>query len=191
ESYGYKLHEFKSQEEWLKVWRFSEWVKLVRPVNFASEVVVWDMVNRVAGSLDYLWYIKGGEYKVNGAKPIEIKEGFYVVDLKTGKVLDDDANVQVSKYREMLNILLDTGQLVFTHNGKTVSRVDGGIILHVNSSTRTGIQGVSTKVLENCNGDAHYFNNHLLPVWQRRNKDKQPKIFSMPTSIQLTDLIGE
>ncbi len=189
EKHDYRLHVIDNQEDWIRIWRFVQWVKVVNPIYIASEVIVYDEKNEVAGSLDYLFYIAPGKYMVNGAKPIELG-GFTVVDLKSGKILDDDQDIQISKYSSMLNGLVKSRDLTFD-NVKMPElknmQVTSACILHVQAQTKGGIQGVSTKIVgsEAIQSNTAYFDNNLLPVWRRRNANKQPKVFDMPIELSM------
>ena len=183
--YGSKLHIFDNQDDYYHVYKFVLWLREVNPICLGTELIVYDLDKGVAGSLDYLFFIKSGEYNISGAKPIWLREGFYVADLKTGKAVGDDAVLQVSKYSEALTGLLN--EEVYSFKGTEYDEmlsVDGGLVIHTNASTRTGIPGLSTKVIgqKEIGESCAYFDNHLLEVWKRTNTMK-PRVFDLPTAL--------
>lgn len=184
QQYQNHLHVFERQEEYYHIYKLKQMLDILKPIYIASEVVVWDDMNKVAGSLDYLWYIKEGEYQIN-SKMQYFEDGLYLTDLKTGKSVGE-AKTQIAKYRAMMNALMPDFYN-YEQEGLDLSWVKGGICVHTQASTRTGIAGLSVIQYspEELNQEADYFDNHLLPVWLKHNQDKQPKVFDLPTAIKL------
>ena len=69
------------------IYKLQKWHEIVNPEVKESEMIVYSKKNKDAGQLDKLMFIKGGDYEINGAKPLHIPEGLYVVDLKTVKTV--------------------------------------------------------------------------------------------------------
>lgn len=178
------------QDEMYDVWKLKKWVDVVNPEFIASElsvyrlkfqadivdenpVVTTDWLASDAGTLDNLVRIKGGKYDINGKKPLEIPEGVYVVDLKTGKSLDDGYNMQLAVYADCVEFL-------------DIEKVSGALILHTGSNLKSGIEGLST-VLRN----RDQIDNDLIDyesankLWQRNNSKSKPKVFEFPAQIKL------
>lgn len=184
--FGWKLWVFTRQSEWMSVVRFKQWLEVVKPILVDTERTVWDHENKVAGTMDYLFYIREGEYKINGATPLKLPAGYYVADLKTGKHIDDDAHVQVAKYAQMISRMIIAGDYAFSgENMPELKYVKEGLIIHTNANIKTGIEGLSTKYLpySETSESAAYFDSALFPVWKRKT-DAKPRIFNVPTAIR-------
>ena len=98
-----------------------------------------------------------------------MKKGFYVVDLKSGKNIDDDHYLQVSAYAKALKI----------------KGLMGALIIHTNASTKSGIEGLQTYYrtnLELKNDFKNFLNAHEL--WKRKFASMKPKQIEVPTKIK-------
>lgn len=159
------------QEEYYDVLKVNQWLEIVKPEIIYSERNVCSYDYRDAGTLDYLFYIKDGEYPVNGAKPLYIPEGFYVADLKTGNQVDGDAHMQTAAYAKCLE---ETEGIY----------VDGTIILHTNAKKKSGIEGLATLLRSREQMEVDYEDyRHAARLWERKNANLKPKVFEMPTML--------
>ncbi len=159
-----------NQDEMLQVYKFLKWMELVNPEILEIEKIIYNEKYEYAGTLDYLIEIKkDGEYEVSGAKKLKLKKGFYVVDLKSGKNIDDDHYLQVSAYVNALKI----------------KGLMGALIIHTNASTKSGIEGLQTYYrtnLELKNDFKSFVNAHQL--WKRKFASIKPKEIEIPTKIK-------
>lgn len=161
-----------NQGEMYDIYKLQKWHEIVKPESKASELIVYSKKNKDAGQLDKLMYIPGGEYEIAGAKPLKIEEGLYVVDLKTGKTVSEDAFLQISAYASC-------------YMEMTGITINGGLVIHTGSTTKKGIAGLSTKLrtMEEMKVDyAHY--RAVAQVYDM-TESKSPKIFEFPTLIKL------
>jgi len=162
----------KYQDEALQINKLMKFLEIVKPEILASEVTVYSDSQRYAGTVDAVMKIKGGKYPVNGRVPLEIKGGVWIVDLKTGKSLDDNAFMQMAAYAG-------------AHVELGGAEVAGTMVLHTGSSNRAGIEGLGVSVrTDEMDQDFRDFQTaHQL--WLRKNKNVQPKAFEFPTLFTL------
>lgn len=163
-----------NQETWLQVVRFVQWWDAVQPKLIMNEQNLFSMDLRIAGTLDFLVEIKGGEYMINGSKKVALTDGIYIMDLKTGNQVDDNYFMQISAYTAML---------------PPEFKVTGGMIIHTNAATRSGIEGVATHVrsADQLKKDFNDFSS-VHTLWRRKNEVEKPKIMELPTSLTTTKL---
>lgn len=167
------IHE---QDEQVMLYRLSKWVEIVNPTFLLSEMIVYSLTHKEAGTLDNLIEVKEGTYQVNGKTPIKLKSGKYVLDLKTGNAVYDEGYMQIAAYIKMLE---EMGVC-------QPNEIVGSMILHPNSNTKTGIQGLSTYVREREEIEKDYEDYRSASIiWQRKNKDKQPDVYEFPAKLKL------
>lgn len=161
------------QQQHLEVYRFAKWVEEVKPQMVYSELKIASMQYEYAGTLDGIFDIKDGLYSVNGSKPIEIKEGRYLIDYKTGKEVDDNYFMQLSAY------------LKAYEEEDRDNEISGGIIIHTNAQTKGKIEGLKTVVRtrEELELDFQDF-LAVKKVFDRTNSIK-PKIIELPSILEL------
>lgn len=156
------------QDEMYDLHKLSRWLKAVNPEIRGSEIINYSIPNKDAGTLDNLFFIKEGDYLINGAKPLHLPEGLYVADLKTGKVVDDDAFMQTACYAKNIQ------EMGF---GDPI----GTLILHTGSAVRTAIEGLSTLYRSKEQMEQDYLDYRLAAaLWDRKNANAKPKIFEFP-----------
>lgn len=166
-----KVSIIEEQEEMHDIVKLSMFLERVKPVSLASEITVYSLINKDAGTMDNLLEIKEGEYMVSGSKPIFIKGGIYVADLKSGKTVDRSAFKQVACYA---NCVKEMG----------IADPVGAMILHTSAQTRTGIEGFSCIVRNKEQMDQDYKSYRLTAaLWEDENQDYSPKVFSLPTML--------
>lgn len=161
------LHD---QDELLQVFKWRRWKEETGAVIIENEKIVYSIDLGSAGTLDRVVGLMAGEYAVNGSKPIVIKEpGKYVLDLKSSKTIDDDYWLQTAAYQKM-------------YEENSGEKVDGRIIVHTNSTTKNGIEGLSTHLRNNdtLEDDFQAF-LHIKATWQRKFSGMKPKVFDMPS----------
>lgn len=167
---GQEVFILQDQEEMLHVVRFQEWIKRTNAKVVATDMIVYDLKNKEAGTLDFVFDIEAGAYDVNGSKLLKLEKGLYVGDLKSGNEVYDDANMQVAAYSKMYFI-----------NGEFPTNFKGAMIIHTGAKTKNGIPGLSTvmRSLEEINADYMDF-RHVAAVWNRGNKNAMPRILEFP-----------
>ena len=163
------------QDEWVDILKLRAWVDVVKPDIHYSETIVYSLAYEEAGTVDNVFYIKEGEYLINGKKPLKLEEGLYIADLKTGKGVYDEAFLQVSGY----------GQ-AFEEMG--LGTIVGALIIHTTAKTKTktGIVGLSTilRTKEQMTQDFQDY-RHVSELWKRKNPNISPKQLEMPTLIRM------
>jgi hypothetical protein len=162
------------QDEMIDIWKLQRWVEIVKPKFLGSEMTVYSLKNREAGTMDNLMEIQPGEYAINGKTPLKLDGGIYVLDLKTGNNVDDDAYMQTADYaycKEEMNPEI---------------KIAGTIILHTGSQVRTGIEGLATLVHNREEIDKDYQDfRHAAALWERKNASAKPKVFEFPSLLKL------
>lgn len=166
------------QEEYWMVYKFGLWLNALKPEILYNEMTVYDELFGCAGTLDLLMKIPEGHD--------DIEPGHYIVDLKTGKDVGDEAYMQVSAYAELLR------RTFIRENISLQDEVKGAIVLHLNAKTKTGIEGLATHLRnrEEMSDDLGVFMaTHL--VWKRKNMGGAPTVRELPALINLNVLTEE
>jgi hypothetical protein len=162
------------QDEMLDVWKLQRWVEIVKPKFLGAEMTVYSLKNREAGTLDNLMEIAEGEYQINGKTPVKLAGGVYVLDLKSGHSVDDDAYMQTADYGYMVEEM------------DADKKIAGTIILHSGSALKTGIEGLATLVHNREEMDKDYQDfRHAAALWERKNATAKPKVFEFPALLKL------
>lgn len=159
------------QDEYLELMKLVQFDELVKPEIVSSEQIVYSHKHKEAGTLDNLMRIKGGKYMVSGSKALEIPEGLYVTDLKTG-VFTEDAWLQLAAYAAMIKEMQGLD-------------VDGAIVLHTKSTNKGGIKGLSTKLRtkDELLNDYEDF-RAVSRLWERQNKNITAIDFQFPKAVR-------
>jgi len=162
------------QDEMLQVNKLAQLWDILKPEQVGAEVIVFSDKYREAGTADNIWKIKEGKYPINGRTPLFIPGGTYIVDLKSGKVVDDDAYMQTASY----------GNSYSEMNPKIA--VDGTLILHTGSSNKSGIMGLGVHLRnkEQLKQDFQDF-RAVSTVWERKHPNFQPNLFEFPALLTL------
>jgi hypothetical protein len=163
----------RDQDEMLQVWRFQQWMQAVQPRILGIEQVVYSEGMYAAGTVDYILQINEGKYQINGSKPLELKGGIYIADVKSGG-LYDSAYYQMAAYRKMYEMLNDC-------------ECAGCMVLHLNAKIRSGIPGMATVLrTEQYEEDLDTY-NRIAAVWEATNKNAHPRVFELPTLIMRSE----
>jgi len=166
-----KVSIIEEQEEMHDVVKLSMFLERVKPVSLASEITVYSLINRDAGTMDNLFEIKEGEYMVSGSKPIFIPGGIYVADLKSGKTVDRSAYKQCACYAACVREM-------------GIADPIGTMILHTSAQTRSGIEGFACIIRNKEQMEQDYKSYRLTAaLWEDENQDYHPKVFSLPTMV--------
>jgi len=160
------------QDEIIHIFKLNQFLDIVNPIIIANEFTAYSHKYREAGTIDNIMKIKEGEYAINGYTKVKLEEGLYVVDLKSGKNVYDEAYLQISSYAYML---------------KEMGIIDkygpfrGGLILHTQAKNKKGIQGFAGlyRSPKELNRDFADF-RHAASLWERKNADKKPITYEFP-----------
>ncbi len=171
--YQGKVAILEEQDEMYAVYKLLCWCNVVKPKFIVNELTVYSIPNRDAGTVDNVIDITGGSYMINGTKPLILPAGRYVLDLKTGVAVDDDADLQLAAY---WNCLVEMYGWEF----------QGSLVLHTGASTKGGIPGLATKYRNKEELAADYqIYRKTADVWTWKNANKFPKVFDFPSMITL------
>lgn len=163
------------QDEMWDILKLKKWLEVVKPAIVESEKIVYDLKNRDAGTADLILRIDEGEYQINGAKSLKLPGGFYVCDLKTGKVVDDDAYMQTSAYSAC-------------YSKMTSLEIVGTLILHTGSKNKSGIEGLSTHYRNQEQMAQDYQDyRHAAALWERKHAKDKPDVFEFPSLLTLKE----
>lgn len=173
EQYAGNIAVIKYQDEMWDIIKLKKWIEAVKPQIKACELTVYSLKNRDAGTADNVMYIEAGEYLINGSKPLNLPAGLYVVDLKSGKQIDDNAFLQTACYAKCLEEM-------------GYGEIQGTLVLHTGASTKKGIEGLATHYRTKEEMEQDYEDYRLAArLWERRNSEAKPTIFSFPALITL------
>ena len=156
------------QDEMYDLWKLQRWLEIVKPEIVGSEIITYSLENKDAGTADNLMRLNAGKYSINGSKPLELPEGLYVVDLKTGASVDESAFMQTACYANNIKEM-GLGECV------------GTLILHTGAKTRSAIEGLSTLYRSKEQMAEDYQTYRLASaLWERKNADAKPDLFEFP-----------
>jgi hypothetical protein len=162
------------QDEFYQLYKLKLWLDVIKPKILCSEMTVYSLENNDAGTLDLSVHITKGKYHVNGSKTLEIPEGQYIVDLKTGSMVSDEAYLQTAAYLKCAEEM-------------KIGKFEGTIILHTGSKNRGGIEGLGTILRLRDQVEDDYKQYRLAAkLWEWKHKDDQPKIFEMPSILSMS-----
>lgn len=168
------------QDEMFDLYKLQKWFNIVKPRVVAAEATCCSLKYRDAGTIDNVFEIAEGDYPINGAKPLRLAGGLYVVDLKSGNTVSDEAHLQTAAYANAWEEM---------ERGKVV----GTIIVHTSAKTKQGIRGLATLVRTDEEWRNEDFAEYRLAasLWEMRNKDKRPEIFEFPNIISQKEISHE
>jgi len=163
----------EDQFTFLQIIRYKRWLKAVQPKPVAMESMVYDVELESAGTLDRVYYIAEGDYLISGKNPIHLREGLYVVDIKSSSAIDEKYFHQIATYAKMFS-RMNSVEIV------------GGLIVHTNADLKTGIEGLKTYVRTPDQMEEDYQAYvDTYRVWKRNNPDKRPTVFDMPAILTM------
>lgn len=172
-SYSGKISILHTQDEMFEITKLERFYKIIQPEDMYSEMIIYDLENRDAGTLDNLFKIKAGEYPINGRIPIKLPEGYYIFDLKTGSYLGKEANMQVSVYAKCVEKM-------------GICKIIGALIGHTSAKTKIGIEGFAGIYLSKQQLEEEYLDyRNIAKLWEKMFGDSKPKIFEIPSLIAI------
>jgi len=161
------------QDEMLALIMLKKWLDTIKPEILFSERTVYSLENNDAGTLDLACVIKSGRYAVNGSRPLEIPEGKYICDLKTGNQVSDEADLQTAAYLKCAEEM-------------NLGKFAGTIILHTGSKNKGGIEGFATRLRMREEIEEDYKNYRLAAkLWEWKHKDDAPRLFEFPSLLKM------
>lgn len=171
-----KVVILRSFEEMADVNKLARQHQILKPSVLAVEETVYDLENNDAGTIDHVYWIEEGVYEgISGSKPLHLDAGFYIGDLKTGNVVDDNVWLQMAPYLVMYEL----------RHGVQMA---GALVTHTGSKTKRGIEGLMTivrgrqQLIESDYPDYR----HASSLWNRDHHDDQPETYEVPSLIKLT-----
>jgi len=169
----------QDQDEMWQVAKFKAWLDEVKPEIAAYDKTVYDIENNEAGTIDFIFKIETGFYDVAGSDPFPLEEGYYIVDLKSSKQLQDEHYLQIAAYTKMA-----ANQIV------NEDKIKGALIIHTNAlKTKKGIEGLTTKFsnMKKIEEDYKLYRN-VSTIWERINTNAHPKMIEFPSLITLKEI---
>jgi len=176
EQYDGLVEVVKYQDEMFQLVKLKTFLDVVKPKIVASETIVYSETFRDAGTVDNVMEIEEGVYAVNGREKLKLPKGLYIVDLKTGKTLDDNAYMQTAAYKN-----------AWEEMGK--GTIKGTLILHTGSTNKTGIPGLGVPYRDSreCQKDFEDFRN-VSSLWERKNAETRPTTFEFPSLLTIKEM---
>ncbi len=165
-----------SQEVAVQLYRYETLIKKIKPIIISAEQTVFNIEECYAGTTDQLWRFDEDFEYLQGRTKIEFVKGHYLVDIKTGR------NVNETSYFAQLSAYANA------ENYKHFD-IQGVIILHLNNSVKSGVEGVKMFVKDKSEIERYYkyflsvketflFNNDIEPILY-----EIPSVFDEPISI--------
>lgn len=181
-SEGIKEHEkqygeiavLRTQDEMLQVWKVKQQLDILKPEVVGVEMTVFDTEQMDAGTIDGIYRVKAGSYMISGSKPLVLKEGLYIYDLKTGSTVTDDVWLQLAPYMAM-------------YEKRTGSLVQGALVTHTSAKTKSGIAGLTTlyRSREDLVKNDYPDYRAASKLWMRDHANDQPRQYEFPSKITL------
>lgn len=173
-----KLVELNYQDEYIEFLRAKEFLDVVSPSKIVPEQTLYSVVHKFAGTGDILMYIKKGDtFDVNGAKPLTLERGWYIGDLKTGKTVSSTTKYQLSAYAVAVKEMYDI-------------EVNGSFVLHSNSKTKKGIEGLSVPFWNREETFSNFEDFKVIhKMYLISNPIPKPKLIEFPKSAKLSNKI--
>lgn len=154
------------QFTYISIQKIARWFEIVQPRVVKTEFVVWSPKYDFAGTVDLLVEIAGGTYEVNGAKPLELESGYYIVDFKTGRTVGAEARMQLGAYAAACE----------------KKGLKGGLIVHTQSQNRKGVEGLGTTLVANLREEFARF-RAVQTVWKMYQSANRPEPVELPLEI--------
>ncbi len=158
------------QEEMIQLHKLQLIHQKLKPKNLGSEMIVYDLDNQDAGTIDNIFDIKEGTYSLGSSKPLILPKGIWICDVKSGNQVDSHVWRQIAPYAKM-------------YEKMTKKSVTGGLIFHSNAKTKTGYNVLSRLAPELEQDYLDY--RKISDLWVRDHGDKKPKYIEFPSLISM------
>lgn len=161
------------QDAYLQIFKWKRWTEAVQMNVLMMEQPVASLKLGYGGTMDYLSVIPFGEYLV-GPETLKLERGIYIIDIKSGKFIDDDAFVQMGSYYKLAVVELEIDPRL----------LKGALVVHLNSGTRKGLEGVKTyfRTAEELVADYQAF-EQAKALWHRKFEGTKPTPMDLPSYI--------
>lgn len=159
-----------TQEEWLQIIRFAQFMEVVKPQVLGSEVVSCSHVQETAGTVDLPCVLQAGEYALTKSTVRVVPEtGLYIGDIKTGGK-DKNYHLQTAHYAIQLEEMNLFGMPIV-----------GTFVLYLDAGNKSGFDiDIRTKEQMKRDGELSIF---ALELWRYNNPNNTPTVFTMPDRI--------
>jgi len=165
----------ESQDEHYDFLKVVQMFNKLKPLIVESEIKVYNIEHKEAGTADNVFNIEEGNYEISGSKPLHLPGGMYIGDLKTGAQVSKEHFMQISAY-------------VHCAESMGYDRFQGALIYHTQASIRTGIQGLKVIYISRDEIDQYYADyRDISRVWERQESGKKPIIRQMPCLVVRDD----
>ena len=162
------------QYRFLQCRKFKGWLEIVKPEVLYAETIVYSLTHDIAGRMDFLFRVKGGEYPIAGAKSVTLPDGIILLDVKTG-AWSDKYWLQMGAYRMAVKESL----------GIDVVATVG---IHLKAATNSGLNTL-IHTAEEADKDLQDF-QHVAAIYDRKHKNDTPTEFEFE-SVLLSDQARE
>lgn len=163
----------QNQDEMYDVDKLQKFYIMLDPVKVEAERTVYDLEMNDAGTADTIFSLIGTREYQFGRSAIELPEGQYVMDLKTGSYVGKEARMQVSCYFKCLAKM-------------GYKNMVGALIVHTKSNTKTGIEGLSVDYLDIAQIEEEYSDyRHVSSIWEKMFGSMKPMVREIPNIITL------
>jgi hypothetical protein len=175
ERYGENICYLPAQEEVVAVYRFREWMKIMRPLIIGGELKVFSLKHNYAGALDWALHIEAGFYSLGGRNQLQIDEsGVYILDIKSGVEMDTHG-MQLGAYTQG-----------FEESYKMP--VAGGIALYLNGKKPGGVEMINSRLTIRTGLEKEFQDFlHCSALWDRKHEKMIPYVFKFPPIITMEE----
>jgi hypothetical protein len=165
------------QYRYLQARKFKYWLDQVQPEVLYAETVIYSLTHDIAGRMDFLFRVKGGSYKIAGAKDVVLPDGIILPDVKTGN-WSDKHWLQLGAYRVAVK----------ESTGLDIAATVG---IHLKANTITGLNTLVHTASE-ADRDFELY-QHIAAIYDHKHKNDSPVDFefeSILLSNQVSGIIG-
>jgi hypothetical protein len=165
----------ENQDEHFDFLKLVQMFNILKPRIVESEVKVYNVEHKEAGTGDNIFNLEEGNYQISGSKPLHLPGGNYMGDLKTGAQVSKEHYMQIAAY-------------VFCAESMGYDIFQGALIYHTQASIRTGIEGLKVIYIPREELFQLYEDyRDISRVWERQELGKKPIIRQMPCLVVRDD----
>ena len=173
EQYKGNMAILQHQGEMYDLYKLQLWTNAVKPRMEYSEKIVYSLTDNDAGTVDGIDWLEAGSYSVNESEVLKIEEqGYYIIDLKTGNYVGNEAKMQVAEYAKCVDHM------------ELPIKITGAIILHTSAKNKKGIPQFNAIYLNRQDIETYYQQyREVAKVWESQFGNLKPKVFAFPKMI--------
>lgn len=149
------------QFRYLQCVKFKRWMDVVEPEVLYAETVVYDIELDIAGRMDFLFRVKGGNYPIAGAKDIYLPKGIILPDVKSG-YWSKKYFLQLGAYRKAVKKSLGI-------------EVEATVGIHLKAQTNTGLNTL-VHLADEADHDFELY-QHVAAIYDEKHKNDTPTDF--------------